>query len=195
MEAYRQVPDEEIIKLILLGEHPALYEVLYKRYHQKVLDKCYSLLGNRDLALDFTQTIMTRIFEKLADFQFRSSFSSWVYSITYHHCIDYLRKKKKLHYPEWNMIHEIPEIVDEVEFDDEPDPDQFDQLMAILDNIHPEEKALLMMKYFDNLSHKEIGQALQITESAAKMRLKRAKARVMYLYKMSQQTKSTGRHV
>jgi RNA polymerase sigma-70 factor (ECF subfamily) len=53
----------------------------------------------------------------------------------------------------------------------------------VLDLIHTEEKALLLMKYQDELSLREIGEALRISESAAKMRIKRAKARLIYLYK------------
>jgi len=185
-DIYRQVTDEEIIRLIIVEGQSSLYEVLYHRYHHKVFDKCSGLLGSRDLAEDFTQAILAKVFEKLPEFQFRSSFSSWVYSITYHQCIDYLRKKKRLHYPEWNRDNEIPEIVDEQDFDDENPDDQYDRLMKIMNDIHPEEKALLLMKYQDNLSHKEIGEALQISESAAKMRLKRAKARVLYLIKLNQ---------
>ncbi len=185
-DIYRQVTDEEIIRLIIVEGQSSLYDVLYHRYHHKVFDKCSNLLGNRDLGEDFTQSILAKVFEKLPEFQFRSSFSSWVYSITYHQCIDYLRKKKRLHYPDWNRVNEIPEIMDEQDFEGENDTDKYDLLMRIMNDIHPEEKALLLMKYQDNLSHKEIGEALQISESAAKMRLKRAKARVLYLIKSNQ---------
>ena len=51
-----------------------------------------------------------------------------------------------------------------------------------MDLIHPEEKALLLMKYKEGLSMKQIGTSLRISEDAAKMRLKRARARVLYLY-------------
>jgi RNA polymerase sigma-70 factor (ECF subfamily) len=52
-----------------------------------------------------------------------------------------------------------------------------------MEMIHPEEKALLLMKYQDNLSGKQIAQTLRISEDAVKMRLKRARTRVIYLYK------------
>ena len=59
----------------------------------------------------------------------------------------------------------------------------YDDLMKVLELIHPEEKALVLMKYQDNLSIKEISIAMRVSESACKMRLMRAKARVLYLYK------------
>jgi len=59
----------------------------------------------------------------------------------------------------------------------------YDDLLVILDLVHPEEKALLIMKYQDNISLKQISESLRISEDAAKMRLKRARTRVLYLYK------------
>ena len=57
--------------------------------------------------------------------------------------------------------------------------------MNALEKIHPEEKTLIMMKYHDNISIKEIAEALRVSESAAKMRLKRAKARILFIIKES----------
>lgn len=155
--------------------------MLYERYHSKVLDKCYSLLKDKSLANEFVQDIFSKVFEKLESFRGISSFSSWLYAITYNHCIEYLRVKKKLHYPDWNRNSILPEIIDE-EAEDLTGI-RLERLMKILDIIHPEEKALLLMKYKDNLSVRLIQSALKISESAVKMRLKRAKARVLYLYK------------
>jgi RNA polymerase sigma-70 factor (ECF subfamily) len=154
--------------------------VLYNRYYSKVLDKCYTFVKNRKLAEELTEDIFSKTFEKLFTFKQKSSFSSWLYSITYNHCIDYLREKKKLHYPNWSRENEIPEIIDETEENIE-DID-YDKFLIILDLIHPEEKALILMKYQDNLSMKQISIALRISEDAAKMRLKRARTRVIYLY-------------
>lgn len=173
--------DEEIISTINSENSSILFEVLYKRYHKKVLDKCYSLVKNRQLAEELAEDIFSKTFEKLSTFKSKSSFSSWLYSLSYNHCIDYLRNKKKLHYPEWNREHEIPEIIDET--DENLNAIDYENMMVIFEMIHPEEKALLLMKYQDNLSMKEIGESLRISEDATKMRLKRARARVIYLYK------------
>ena len=104
-----------------------------------------------------------------------------IYSITYNYCIDYLRLQKRLHYPDWNKTNVIPEIPDESEED--LSGATFENVMAILELVHPEEKALLLMKYQDQLSLKEIAQTLRVSEDAVKMRLKRARTRVYYLYR------------
>jgi RNA polymerase sigma-70 factor (ECF subfamily) len=179
-EQYKDLRDEEIIQLIVSEEQKELYALLYNRYQVKVQDKCYSLLRDRDLAEEAKQNILEKTYEKLDSFKGKSTFSSWLYSITYNYCIDYLRNKKKMSYPEWNRQQEIPEIIEQT--DEEEDVIDSDKLNAIMDRIHPEEKALLMMKYHDDISISGIAKALRLTESATKMRIKRARARVLYLY-------------
>lgn len=175
-----QLKDEEIIAKIRDDNATKYFEVLYLRYHSKVLDKCYSLVKNRAVAEELVEDIFSKVFEKLPSFKQKSLFSSWLYSVTYNHCIDYLREKKKLHYPKWNQENELPEIIDETE--EGIDNINYENLMDILELIHPEEKALLLMKYKDDLSMKQVAAALRISEDAAKMRLKRARSRVIFLY-------------
>lgn len=179
----QELKDEEVIKMISTSGDPDLFSVLHKRYQKKVFDKCNGLLKDRILASELTQEIFTKTFEKLSEFRGESAFSSWLYSITYNHSIDFLRHKKKLHYPDWNNKNEIPEIIDENEED--LNAIRYERVLHILDQIHPEEKTLLLMKYKDNIPIKLIEQTLQISESAAKMRIKRARARVLYLYKIN----------
>ncbi len=172
--------DHEILERIRGGDENRLFRVLYERYYQKVLNRCFSLVKNRTTAEELAEDVFTKAFEKLHSFQERSSFSSWLYTLTYNHCIDYLRQKKKLHYPNWSAENEIPDLIDDQE--DQEQEFNYDQLLVILEEIHPEEKAILLMKYREQLSMKEIGNALRISEDAAKMRLKRARTRVKYLY-------------
>lgn len=185
-ETIKHLKDEELVIRIKEGNASIHFEELYKRYYTKVLDKCYSFEQNRTTAEELAEDIFSKVFEKLPSFKQNSSFSTWLYSITYNHCIDYLRAKKKLHYPEWSRENEIPEIIDES--DDISEEINYDNLMIIMEMIHPEEKALLLMKYQDGLSMKQIAMALRVTEDAAKMRLKRARSRVIYLYSRKFQT-------
>ena len=177
----KNLDDKEIIDRIVHKGEGALFGELIRRYRPKVIDKSYSLLKDKVLANNFSNDIMSKAYEKLPEFKGASSFSTWLYSITYNYCIDYLRGKKKLHYPSWNSEHDIPEIVD-MEEEDLTDLN-YTRLMSIINAIHPEEKALLLMKYQDDMSLKQIAGALRISESALKMRLQRAKARVLLMYK------------
>lgn len=182
----KNLSDEEIVKIILQDGKPNLFSILYERYHKKIMDKCNSLLKNNDLSQNFTQEILTKIYEKLGSFQGKSSFSSWVYSITYNYCIDYLRLTKNLHYPEYDRKNPLPEIIDVPEED--LTETQYARLMELLDKLHTEEKAMILMKYQDEMSIKEIASAMRLSESAVKMRLMRARTRLLYLYKKHYET-------
>lgn len=177
---FSDLTDEEIVEKIIGENKTELYEIIYRRYFTKVRDKCYSFLKNKPQSEDFANDILSKVFEKLNGFQGKSSFSSWLYSISYNSVIDYLRKKKQMHYPNWNQENELPEIIDETDAD--MSEISYENLMNIFEIIHPEEKALLLMKYQDALSLKVIAESLSISEDAVKMRLKRARARVVYLY-------------
>lgn len=176
----KSLSDEMILKKIIDEGNNNLFEVIYSRYYPKVSDKCYSFLKNKNLASEFANDILIKVFEKLPGFKGNSSFSSWLYSVTYNYLIDYLRKKKQLHYPNWNQENELPEIIDESH--SELSELSYDNLMQVFEKIHPEEKALLIMKYQDCLSIKDIACVLTISDDAVKMRLKRARSRVIYLY-------------
>lgn len=177
----QSLKDEEIVRLIVHEERRELFGILYSRYQGKIRDKAFSLLKDRLKAEEITAEILSRVYEKLSGFKGNSSFSSWIYSITYNYCIDYLRLKKKLHYPDWNKDHAISEIP--IESDEDISGVTYEKLMEILDRIHPEEKALILMKYQDDFSLKQIAASLRITEDAVKMRLKRARTRIVYIYK------------
>ena len=57
------------------------------------------------------------------------------------------------------------------------------RLKRVLERISPNDKMILLMKYQDDLSIKEIMEGLQVAESAVKMRIKRAKAKALETYK------------
>lgn len=172
--------DEELVDKIIGERKNELFAVLYNRYFPKVNNKCYSFFKDKQKSEEFANDILSKAYEKLESFKGKSSFSSWLYSITYNSVIDYLRKKKQLHYPNWNQENELPEILDES--DSEIEEISYENLLQVFEKIHPEEKALLMMKYQDLLSIREIAVSLSTSEDAVKMRLKRARTRVVYLY-------------
>ena len=177
---WNSLSDEALVRIMLTENKKNLYDIIHHRYFEKISRKNHSFLKNKQLAEDFANDILSKAYENLEGYRGKSSFSSWLYSISYNHLIDHMRKKKQLHYPQWNSENELPEIMDEsysdfTEF-------TYDNLWIILEKIHPEEKALLLMKYRDGLSLKEIASTLFISEDAVKMRLKRSKARVVYLY-------------
>lgn len=140
------------------------------------------MLKDEGSAQDATQDIFVKIYSNLAKFSEKSKFSTWIYSITYNYCIDYLRKRKKEKNLFTGEMDTPPDIVEDVE-DSELLQIELSRLKVILEKIPVGDKAILMMKYQEEMSIKEIAAALDKTESAIKMKIKRAKAKALSVYK------------
>jgi RNA polymerase sigma factor (sigma-70 family) len=168
--------DMEMVERVVHYGEQHLLDHLYERYALKIYHKCLSLAKDKEIAQDLSHDILIKIFTSLAKFQGKSAFSLWVHSITYNHCMDYLRLQKRLQYTEYDEHHfdNISEDVIERE-NKELEELQFSQLERYLEELHAEEKMILMMRYQDDMSVNEIAETLKIGLSAVKMRLKRGR--------------------
>jgi RNA polymerase sigma factor (sigma-70 family) len=174
--------DSELISEYLLSQNTSYFTLLYRRYANKVFAKCISLLRDEGMARDATQDIFIKIMLNLGKFSEQSSFSTWVYSITYNYCIDIIRKKKKIQLIFTEDVSKISketnvEIADSVLLEM-----KHDRLGVVLEKIPPSDKIILMMKYQDDMQIKEIADTLDKTESAIKMQIMRAKQRAQSIY-------------
>jgi RNA polymerase sigma-70 factor (ECF subfamily) len=169
--------DLEVIHSFLEHQASRCFDLLYERYSQKIYAKCISLLKSEALAKDATQEIFVKIFLNLSRFGEKSRFSTWVYSITYNYCIDYLRRKKKHQALFSDELENAPDIADDEVSDKVILEMEISKLKVVMDEIPAGDKAILLMKYQDGMSIKEIAEILDKTESAIKMKIKRAKAK------------------
>jgi len=169
--------DEELVHQYVHTQLNFYFEQLYQRYSDKVFRKCYSFVKNNQKAEDLTHDIFLKLITKIGTFKDSARFSTWLYSITYNYCMDHLRAGKR--------SREIP-LDAEIDWEDQPEDDlselQASGLKHSLEKLDPKDRALLLMKYQDDFSIKEIADALQTTESAVKMRLMRSKERLRKIY-------------
>lgn len=178
----KEYTDTELIALYLREQNTTYFTQLYRRYASKVFAKCISMLGDEGLARDATQDIFIKILLNLSKFTEQSSFSTWVYSITYNYCIDLIRKKKKIPLLYTEDVGRISKE-QEVEVPDSVLLEMKQERLAkVLDRLPPGDKAILMMKYIDDLQIKDIGDILGKTESAIKMQIMRAKQKAQNIY-------------
>jgi len=169
--------DDFLIKQILSSKDNTCIEELYNRYSNKIYNRCLSLVKDNFLAEDLTHDIFIKTIFNLSKFKGKSKFSTWLYSITYNHCIDSIKKSKKVNYvevSEANCIETYEGYLIEVETK---------RVLELLEMLGAKEKMILLMKYKDGLSIKDIQKQLNVSESAVKMRLVRAKEKVRALYK------------
>ena len=71
------------------------YEQLFLRYKDTVYNVAYGMLSNTEDAQDMTKEVFLRVFEKISQFRFKSSFSTWLYRIAVNMCLDERRKRQK----------------------------------------------------------------------------------------------------
>ena len=174
--------DNELVQKIVKSNDTHLFAVLYDRHVAMVYNKCYGFASSKEEAQDLTHDVFIKLFVKLRTFKGTAKFSTWLYSFTYNFCVNYVTRnnyKKN----EKNFEGEIPDS-NEVDTDDSSIYSmKSDKLKKVLELIEPSEKMILLLKYQDEFSIKEISESLEIGESAVKMRLKRAKAKLISVYK------------
>lgn len=173
---YKKAPDDVLIKAILSEGKTELFGILYDRYADKVFRKCISFVKDKDAAQDMVQDILLKAFTQLSRFKGNSRFSTWLYAISYNYCVEHYRRNSKFAKTDIDSGPDIAEP-DETQ-EEELLSARSDQLKRALDMISPEDKMLLMMKYQDDTSIKDLMAQLDISESAVKMRLARARKRV-----------------
>lgn len=176
-----KLSDEDVVKEIVKTQNAALVEVLYERYADKVYRKCISFVKEESIAADLTHDIFIKVYMKLGSFKGTSKFSTWLYSITYNFCVDHIRKNRKKKMVSIDDEQRVKDM--EVETADDLAHIKGARLKALLERIKPEERMILLMKYKDDMSIKDIQEVLKVSESAVKMRLKRAKEKIQKLYK------------
>lgn len=171
--------DEVLIDRIVNQKEEALYSVLYDRYMDKVFRKCMSFVKNEDVAMDMVQDILLKAYTRLDRFKGNSKFSTWLYAITYNYCVEHYRRETR--YTQID-IHEGADIAEpDDRFLNELQASRTTKLKKALERVSDEDRDLLTMKYYQNVSIKDLMERLQITESAVKMRLARARQRIKNL--------------
>lgn len=175
-EDHHQLSDLEIVKKIQEKGERDLLEIIYDRYAPKIYYKCLSIIRNKDTAKDLAHDIMIKVFLNLSEFRGTAGFASWVYAITYNHCMDYVRKSKRMPVEPMDSKEYDLLSTEEIELENKILKDlKLTQLETILEGLKPGDKLILMMRYQDSMSTKQIAKTLNLSGSAVKMRLKRSR--------------------
>jgi RNA polymerase sigma-70 factor (ECF subfamily) len=185
------VPEVESEKLILAqkGDVDAFTE-LVNAHQNAVYNLCYRMLGDPYEAEDAAQETFIRAYKAMKSFDKKRSFSTWLLSIAAHYCIDQLRKKRlKVQSIEDTPYLEIP--------DPGPNPEvsltkseQQKQIKALLNVLSETDRAIVVMFYWYEFAYEEIAEALNLSNSAVKSRIHRARAQLAKSWEDKNQTLS-----
>lgn len=118
---------------------------------------------NRELAEDLTSEVFLKAYENFESFDHRRPFAVWIYRIAHNHLVDYYKKSKTEIVPiedAENDLKTLPTV--EKDFDVKLD---LEKIGLVLDTLPEQQRDVLMMKYFNDLTNPEIANILSINEA------------------------------
>lgn len=180
--------DAIIVSEILNGK-TELYKNIVDRYSPMLFHIVRSFEKNEEEVKGLVQEIFVKIYMRLDQFNGNSKFSSWMYTIGLNHCRDYAKNIRRSNMRFSEMDEDFAER--EISESDQPDEEmekaeQKKSLYDAVKKLSPDKSAPLLMKYRDGMSYKAISEEMNISESALKVRVHRARSELKQLLENGQ---------
>jgi RNA polymerase sigma-70 factor (ECF subfamily) len=170
------ITEEQWIAEARNGDKDA-FAKLVEKYQKPVYSVCYRMLGTPTAAEDAAQEAFIRAYQALDRYDPKRSFATWLLSIASNYSIDQLRKMKVTILSMDNEKHAwlAPPAK-------EPSPERAAlekekqaQIQSLLADLSEIDRAAVILQYWHNSSYEEIAETLNLSSSAVKSRLFRAR--------------------
>jgi len=175
--------DQFYITKILDGDTKA-FAVLVNRYKNMVFTLALRMLKNKEEAEEVSQDTFVKIYKYLNKFKGDSKFSTWIYRIAYNSCLDRIRTYKiqsdTVGIDEFteNQVRTL-----ETAFDIMDRADRQKSVKECLERLPPDDNALIMLFYYEELSLSEISKIMNLDPKNIKVKLFRARKRLATILK------------
>jgi RNA polymerase sigma factor (sigma-70 family) len=171
--------DQELVSLYLSTGSDQYFSHIYTRHRQRVYQKCLYYTGNSFDSEDFVQEIFVRLTRKLNSYKGDAKFTTWLHTVTVNYCIDQLRKQQQ-NQALWRIY--LLDPLHTGDWSGPPEESYFHVFEQVLKKLPRNQRELLLAKYEDGAQIKDIALRQDLTTSAVKMRIKRARDRARRLY-------------
>jgi RNA polymerase sigma-70 factor, ECF subfamily len=176
----------EWIKRAQRGDAEA-FGFLVERYQRRVFSLAYHLVNNREEVEDLAQEIFVKAFMGVRGYDGRSSFATWLSRVAVNHCYDYLRRRRSSRVLYFSQMNEEGQraLEAKAESPSQEGVDVEDRIAArdlaakLLGRAPAEDRVILALKELEELSVQEIAEMLDLKESTVKVRLHRARKRML----------------
>lgn len=170
---YEALPDKELVVLMNRGKKDAdlAFRVIYNRYSARIHAYCFRILNNREAAEDIFQETFVRFYRKANGNTETGSISGFLITIARNLCLNQKRRDKST-----VSIEDFHLVVNGNEETDKVERQQI--IRSAIDLLNFEYKEPLILRLYDGLSYKEIGEVCGISEDNARARVFRAKKKI-----------------
>ncbi|BFH65012.1 RNA polymerase sigma factor [Paenibacillus azoreducens] len=166
---------DSVIRQVQEGNTQA-YAFIVRNFQNQIFAYCWRLLGNRQEAEDAVQDILVKAFENIHMYKPKVSFSSWLYKVAYHHCLNLIRRKKLQQRFTFGLLQKdltSRSAAQEVESRLFSEP-----LSKALAKLTLEERNLLVLRIFQEKPFAEIAEILDKKEENVKKKFARTKIKL-----------------
>lgn len=151
--------DFELIEAFRHGDNAGFNE-LVRRYQEKVYWIARRVVGSHEDADDVVQDVFIRVYDAVTEFRAESGFYTWLYRITVNVSLNALRKKR---FKDFVRYEDVEETLESTEA--RTDADLLNQeyeaiLEKAIDRLPPKQKAVFMMRYYDETPYEEMSRIL-----------------------------------
>jgi RNA polymerase sigma-70 factor (ECF subfamily) len=161
----READDRSLVAAFARGRHEA-FDVLVERHQRTVYQLCYRFAGNHEDASDLAQDVFVRAFKGLKKFKGESSVSTWLYRIGVNACLNRVAVKR----PATESI-EVGQHVDTRAEDPSARVERDERAVVVrraIARLPPKQRATLVLRLYQELSHEEIAGILGSSVGAVK---------------------------
>jgi RNA polymerase sigma-70 factor (ECF subfamily) len=176
--------DFEFIEKAKNGDAAAFNQVV-QAYRKRILGTIARLIGRPEDVEDVGQEVFLRLYDSLGQLRAPEVFEPWLYRLTVNAAYDYLRRQKRRRESRMSDLSEEQVVMADASAGIRKQGEEIrrtkvrELVQSLLGQVSEEDRILLMLKEVEGLSLKELEQVYQVNENALKVRLFRARQRVL----------------
>ena len=189
--------DFELIKRAQTGDGAAFNEIVLA-YRKRILGTITRLIARPEDVEDVAQEVFLRLYFSLDQLRTAEVFEPWLYRLTVNAAYDYLRKQRRRQEFRMSDLSEQQVMLADaaaggkVEHDERYHQGVRESVDALLSTVPEADRILLMLKEVEGLSLKELEKVYKVNENALKVRLFRARQRVLKAFGTAEKKKGAG---
>ena len=181
-----------VIERAQQGDDAAFNQVVVA-YRKRILGTIARLIGRPEDVEDVGQEVFIRLYYSLDQLRTPEVFEPWLYRLTVNAAYDYMRRQKRRKESRMSDLSEQQVMMADASAGGKENQEEIRRtgirefVHSLLDGISEEDRALLILKEVEGLSLKEMEQIYKVNENALKVRLFRARQRVLKAYAVGQE--------